>query len=190
MRSDYLLYALAVVFFIITAASLLFVMSQTEQSLWVLSTVVLGLFSAGLGYHYRPKVKATAVSSVSVPAAQTADTGNAHAKEAHLAESVETHVEEPTATPPTVTTMPSQLVAPIPAMILPEPEAMAPLKSELMAIHGINEKRAAQLKDVGISSIDALANASADDLAKGLSVSPRITRMWIGSAKKLKKNES
>ena len=55
MRSDYLLYALAVVFFIITAASLALVIDQTEKSLWVVSTVVVGLFSASLGYIFRPK---------------------------------------------------------------------------------------------------------------------------------------
>ena len=181
MRSDYLFYALAVVFFIITAVS--FVMSQTEQSLWVVSTVVLGLLSAGLGYHYRPRAKlATAPTSEMQPA----DTGVVHVKEAHLAESVETHVE-PTATPPSVTTMPSQLVVPIPAMTPPASEAQAPMKSELTAIHGINEKRAVQLNEFGISTIDALANASADDLANRLAVSPKITRMWVGSAKKLKK---
>jgi predicted RecB family nuclease len=56
-----------------------------------------------------------------------------------------------------------------------------------MIIKGINEKRAAQLKEFGIESIDALANASAEDLARNLTISPKIARMWIGSARKLKK---
>lgn len=182
MRSDYPFYILAVVFFIITATSLI-VINQSQQSLWVVSSVVLGLFSAGLGVYYRPKTKAVAVPIVEV---QTADTNNAYANEPHPAETVETRAE-PTVTPPTVTTMPSQLAPPVPVMTLPAPEAAAPLKSELTVIRGINEKRAAQLNEAGITSIDALANASADDLAKILMISPRITRMWIGTAKKLKK---
>jgi predicted flap endonuclease-1-like 5' DNA nuclease len=56
-----------------------------------------------------------------------------------------------------------------------------------MVIRGINEKRAVQLEAVGIYSIAELANASPEDLAKNLIISPKITRMWIGSAKKLKK---
>jgi predicted flap endonuclease-1-like 5' DNA nuclease len=188
MRTDYLLYALAVIFFILTALSLAFVAGQTQQSLSVIATVVLGLFSAGLGYLYRPKVKTTASAgpSTEVP---TADTSDAHLRESHLAESVEKHVG-PTVTPQTVTNVPSQLIAPMPFMTPSTPQIQTPLKSELTAIHGINEKRAAQLQELGIGSINALANAHADDLAKNLTISPKITRMWIGSAKKQKQTEN
>jgi len=185
MRTDYLLYALAIVFFILTALSLAFVAGQTEQSLSVIATVVLGLFSAGLGFHYRPKGDATAtvvqnVQSVEVPVIAAND---AHVREAHLAESVEKHVA-PTITPVTVANMPSQLDAPMPFMTPSAPADQGSLKSELTQIHGINERRAMQLKEMGIESISALANASADHLAKNLMISPKVTRMWIGSAKK------
>jgi len=182
MRSDYPFYILAVIFFIITATSLIAI-EQSQRSLWVVSSVVLGLFSAGLGYYYRPKAKTVAVPITEVI---TSDTGDAHVREAHLAETVETHAE-PTVTPLSVSTAPGPLVAPIPVLAPSPPEASAPLKSELTVIRGINEKRASQLKEAGITSIDALANASAEDLAKNLMISPKITRMWIGSARKLKK---
>jgi predicted flap endonuclease-1-like 5' DNA nuclease len=182
MRSDYLFYILAVVFFVITATSLIIV-NQSQQSLWVVSSVVLGLFSAGLGYYYRPKTKAVAVPIVEV---QTADTNTAYVSEPRPAETLETRAE-PTVTPLPVVTVPSKLAAPVPVITLPAPKAAAPVKSELTVINGINDKRAAQLRHAGITSLDALANASADDLAEILMVSPRITRMWIGTAKKLKK---
>jgi predicted flap endonuclease-1-like 5' DNA nuclease len=178
MRTDYLLYALSIVFFILTALSLAFVAGQTEQSVSVVATLVLGLFSAALGYQYRPKIKAATVAP-----------SDAHVREAHLAESVEKHVE-PTITPQTPANMPSQLDAPMPFMTPPAPKVEAPLKSELTEIHGINEKRAAQLQELGIGNINALSNASADDLAKNLMISPKVTRMWIGTARKQKQTDN
>ncbi len=187
MRTDYLFYILAVIFFILTALSLAFVASQTEQSLSVVATVVLGLFSAGLGFHYRPKAKvaATTPSPIEIP---PVDANDSHVREAHLAESVEKHAE-PTVTPQSTTGVPAQLNVPMPLLTPPAPQTQTSVKSELTAIHGINEKRAAQLQEMGIGSIGALANASADDLAKNLMVSPKVTRMWIGSAKKQSQTE-
>jgi predicted flap endonuclease-1-like 5' DNA nuclease len=183
MRSDYLLYVLAVVFFMITAVSLALVADQTDKSLWVLATVVLGLFSAGLGYYYRPKAKTAAAPT---PEVQTAQPSDAHLREAHLAEGVEKHAE-PTTTPVSASPLPMQVVAPIPVMTTPPVEVPAPLQSELMAIKGIGEKRVVQLKTVGINSIDDLAKISAEDLAKDLMISPKITRKWVESAKELQK---
>ncbi len=187
MRTDYMLYILAVIFFILTALSLAFVASQTEQSLSVIATVVLGLFSAGLGFHYRPRAKTTAAVPpfIEVPPVEANDS---HVREAHLAESVEKHVE-PTVTPQSTTGVPAQLNVPTPLLTPSAPQAQTSVKSELTSIHGINEKRAAQLQEIGIGSISALANASADDLAKNLMVSPKVTRMWIGSAKKQSQSE-
>jgi hypothetical protein len=78
MRLDYALYALATVFFLITAVSFAMVTEQTAKSLWVVTTVVLGLFCVGLGYYERLKVKTAAVAQPAVPAV----TEDAHAKEA------------------------------------------------------------------------------------------------------------
>ena len=183
MRSDYLLYLLAAVFFIITAVSLALIVDQTEKNLWVVTTVVLGLFSIGLGYYQRPKVKP---ATTPISEMQTAEPSDAHVREAHIAESVETHIE-PTATPISTSPVPMQEAAPIPVLAPPAAEVPAPMESGLMAIKGIGAKRALQLKELGINSVDDLASASAEDLAKNLMISPKITRMWIGSAKKIKK---
>jgi predicted flap endonuclease-1-like 5' DNA nuclease len=199
MRSDYLLYLLAVVFFLIAATSMALVADQTQKTLWVTSAVILGLVSVGLGYYQKPKPR---IAPAAPPEAQPSEFIDPHVRESHLAESVEKHVE-PMGEPVSTTPVPMQQVTPIPVLApvptpttLPAPveraapvtvEASAPSESELMTVKGINGKRAAQLKALGIDGIDALAKASAEDLAKNLMLSPKITRMWIGSAKKLLK---
>jgi predicted flap endonuclease-1-like 5' DNA nuclease len=61
------------------------------------------------------------------------------------------------------------------------------LKSNFSQIRGISEKRTEQLNSIGIYTIQQLANASPDDLAAKLNLSPRIVKMWIGTAKKMAK---
>ena len=58
---------------------------------------------------------------------------------------------------------------------------------ELTQVKGIGEKRATQLKALGISSVEDLAKASAEDIAKKSQISSKITKKWIASAKKLVK---
>lgn len=198
MRSDYLLYLLAVVFFLIAATSIALVADQT-QILWVTSAVILGLVSAGLGYYQRPKPR---IAAATTPEAQPSELVDSHVRESHIAEGAEKHVE-PVATPVSTTPVPIQDVTPMP-LLAPEPvppttpapietpapvavEALTPPESELMVVKGINGKRAAQIKALGINTIEDLAKASPEDLAKNLMLSPKITRMWIGSAKKLQK---
>lgn len=197
MRLDYLFYLLAVVFFLITATSLALVADVMEKTLWVTGTIILGLVSLGLGYYRRPKPEIAAATSEM----RSPDLGDSHIRESHLAESVEKH-SEPSAAPITTTSVPMQEVVPIPVPT-PEPpptttpapaeapqlpaEPQAPVNNELLTVKGINENRAAQLKAIGINSIEDLAKASPEDLAKNLTISPRITRMWIGTAKKLRK---
>ena len=184
MRSEYLLYMLAAVFFVITAVSLALVIDQMQKSLWVVTTVVLGLFSAGLGYYQRSKPTSSAKSAPATTSV-TAEPSDAHVKEAYVAENVQ-RPPEPVPMPQSVSPVPMQVVAPIPVMT-PPVQAVAPQRNELTVVRGINAKRAEQLNTLGIKNIDDLANASAEDLAKNLTISPKITRMWIGSAKKLKK---
>jgi hypothetical protein len=52
MRSDYALYAVAVIFFILTVVVAAYSM---EQRLWIVTTAVLGLAFIGLGYSQRPR---------------------------------------------------------------------------------------------------------------------------------------
>ena len=56
---------------------------------------------------------------------------------------------------------------------------------ELTQVKGIGEKRAAQLKALGINSVDDLSKASAKTIAKELKISPKIVDKWIDSAKEL-----
>jgi predicted flap endonuclease-1-like 5' DNA nuclease len=59
------------------------------------------------------------------------------------------------------------------------------IKIELTKVKGIGEKRAAQLKSLGISGVEDLVKASAEDLAAKLKVSSKITARWIENAKVL-----
>ena len=145
MRLDYVLYTVAIIFFILTGAILAStsMLEDFERKLGVVTTVVLGLLFIGLGYSQRPKTKVAAFEQL--PSA------------------------------PTEVTETSKPV---------EVEA-APAAPELTQVKGIGEKRAEQLKAVGINHVEDLAKASAKDLAVKLKVSPKITRRWIRSAKKI-----
>jgi predicted flap endonuclease-1-like 5' DNA nuclease len=51
----------------------------------------------------------------------------------------------------------------------------------------IGEKRAMQLKALGIASVDELSKALAKRIAKKLKISPKIVNKWIDNAKELVK---
>jgi predicted flap endonuclease-1-like 5' DNA nuclease len=165
MRLDYALYALAVVFFLITVVS--FVMVTEQKSLWVVATVVLGLFSIGLGYYERPKAKTVVPQqAVSMPQAAMPQMPPVTTMEAPKEEKVEVAIETPT---------------PAPAL------APAAPTIELTQVKGIGEKRAAQLRAIGINSVDELAKASVEDIAAKLKIYPKIVEKWIAGAKELVK---
>ena len=56
MRSDYALYMVAIIFFIITGMSI-----ALAESLWVVTTAILGFLFIGLGYTQKPKSQAIKV---------------------------------------------------------------------------------------------------------------------------------
>ena len=153
MRSDYALYTVAIIFFILTAITA-FTLAEFERNLWVVTTAILGLLFIGLGYTQKPKPQAITVEAppqVPAPEMPTPSPVTEVMKE----EKVETVVE------------------------------VAPQKMELTKMKGIGEKRAEQLKALGISSVEDLAKASVEDLAEKLKISPKITGRWIENAKKL-----
>jgi predicted flap endonuclease-1-like 5' DNA nuclease len=190
MRLDYPLYALAVVFFIVTAVSFVLVMEQVQQSLWVVTTVVLGLFSIGLGYTQRPKAKATAAQpSTSEPKITMAKPLNPAVDDAHEAEAfrgenagqtVETQI-----LPQSTSPIPMQVIAPTPVLAPPPAESPMEEAADLTHVKGIGMKRATQLKALGINDVEDLAKASAENMATKLKISPKITRKWIAEAKEL-----
>jgi len=143
MRSDYALYTVAIIFFILTGIVLAY--QEELKELWTVTTAVLGLLFIGLGYSQRPRTKATAIEAPPVPTATTTVTE----------EETETVMEA------------------------------APTVVALTDVKGIGEKRAEQLKALGINNVDNLAKASAKDLAGKLEISPKFTRRWITNAKKL-----
>jgi predicted flap endonuclease-1-like 5' DNA nuclease len=147
MRLDYTLYILAALLFLITAVSSIMLV-EAERNLWVVTTVVLGILSIGLGYSQRPKTEAQA----------------------------------------------RQPAVAIPQTIMPETQPATTMETpamtetlELTQVKGIGEKRATQLKAIGINSVNDLAKASAEDIAKKLQISSKITKKWIDSAKALVK---
>src|SRR4030042_1073979 len=167
MRLDYTLYVLAALLLIITVVPFVITIEEGAKSLWVVTTVVLGLLSIGLGYSQRPKTRAQACQpAVAIPQAMP---------EAQPV-TVEAPREEKAVAPmekPSMNESPA-IAAPAPIM-------------DLTQVKGIGEKRAMQLKALGINSVDELANASAKNIAEKLKVSPKIVDKWINSDKELVK---
>jgi predicted flap endonuclease-1-like 5' DNA nuclease len=60
-----------------------------------------------------------------------------------------------------------------------------PPSAGLLDVKGIKEKRAQQLKTLGINTVEDLAKASPEDLAAKLKIAPYFTGQWIENAKKI-----
>lgn len=146
MRSDYALYGVAIILFIVTGIFAVYPFELRELS--AVTTAVFGLLFLGLGYTLRPKTRAATIEAPPPPQV-----------------SATTEVVQETK-PETVV-------------------EVAPPKIELTTVKGIKEKRAAQLKALGIHTVEDLAKASANDLGAKLKISPKITEKWIASAKEL-----
>ena len=169
MRSDYALYAVAIIFFIITIMSL----ELTNQPLWVETTAVLGILFAGLGFTQRPKPQAKV--AVETPITTQAPT---------LTQTQPIAVDAPPVIEP-IAVAPPPVIEPIKEeKIEATPQAM-PSITDLTEVNGIGEKRKAQLSTMGINNVEDLSKASPNDLATKLKISPKITEKWIDSAKEL-----
>jgi predicted flap endonuclease-1-like 5' DNA nuclease len=167
MRLDYTLYVIAALLLIITVVPFVIVIEgvgSETRSLWVVTTVVLGLLSIGLGYSQRPKTEAQACQPA-MPTSQEKmpETTIAAPEE----KKTEASMEKPTIKEASTMATPATAVM------------------ELTQVKGIGEKRAKQLKALGINSVDEIANTSAKTLAKKLKVSPKIVDKWVESAKEL-----
>jgi predicted flap endonuclease-1-like 5' DNA nuclease len=158
MRLDYAAYVLSVVFFVLAAVSFVIVTEQTTKILAVAITLVLGVFSLGLGYYERPKAEQAASLSAEMP--QVLRVATLEAIEAEKAEAAEA-------------------LAPAAA---PAPAASSLALTE---VKGIGEKRVAQLQAIGIDSVAELAEASVEEVATKLKVYPKIVAKWIAAAKEL-----
>jgi predicted flap endonuclease-1-like 5' DNA nuclease len=167
MRSDYMLYVVAMIFFILTGVVAYYY--STEQQLWIVTTAVLGLAFIGLGYTQRPKPTSTTATISTVTTPPPAPETTAIAAPAP---------PPPTLAQPTVTEIAKEKTAGIIA------ETRLPT-IELTSIKGIKTKRATQLKALGINTLDDLAKASATELGTKLQISPKITGKWIENAKEM-----
>jgi predicted flap endonuclease-1-like 5' DNA nuclease len=105
-----------------------------------------------------------------------------HIRESYVAENRERNAPVPMPVAPT--SVPMQLIAPIP-VTTPSPTEDAYVKNELQTINGVNEKTALQLGKLGINNIDDLAKASAEDLTKELKIDLSTAQKWITRAKEL-----
>lgn len=198
MRLDYALYALAAVFFVATAVSFS-LLTGTQRNLSVVSTVVLGLLALGLGYSQRPRISVTPPPAVSFTAQTTSEPAMAapqSAPEPQISTAESPNSQEPNQEEGEIMVAPTHAIQAQPEM-QPQPimevpaskEAIAPVAPavELTQIKGIKDKRAAQLKMIGINNIDELAKASAKEIASKLQISPKIVEKWITGAKELAK---
>jgi predicted flap endonuclease-1-like 5' DNA nuclease len=171
MRLDYTLYILAAVLLIITAVPFVApigVETTETQSLWVVSTLVLGLLSIGLGYSQRPKTEAQSCQPAMTPAQETIP-------QAQPAATMEAPEEAPIAPIKVATAKAAPVATP------------AVAATALTQVKGIGEKRAVQLKALGINSVEDLSKASAATVAKKLKISLKIVDNWIANAKELVK---
>jgi predicted flap endonuclease-1-like 5' DNA nuclease len=172
MRLDYVSYAVAIVFFIVTLAAAVY-SSEQQQQVWVVTTVVIGIAFIGLGYTQRPRpvVAPPVTTSVLPPPPSQPQRQQEQQQQA-----------------PEVTTAPSQPIVTNVVKLEEAKPAVQPLQSpigRLTDVKGIGEKRAAQIRALGITSVEDLAKASAKDLAAKLNISPKITDKWIESAKEI-----
>jgi predicted flap endonuclease-1-like 5' DNA nuclease len=168
MRLDFSLYVLGALLLIITVVPLVITIEGVgpeARNLWMVATVVLGFLSIGLGYSQRPKTKAQAC------------------------ESAEPLSVEPVSDTPISTEVEKSKEVTVEEAAIDEPMTSTDLVTvdDLTQVKGIGEKRAAQLKALGINSFTELANASAKNLAKKMKISSKTTKKWINSAKELAK---
>ena len=73
MRSDYALYTVAVIFFILTAL-VLAVQALEYREVWTVITVVLGLLFIGLGYSQRPRLEEAAFEQMPFATTEVTET--------------------------------------------------------------------------------------------------------------------
>lgn len=162
MRLDYVLYALAIICFIVTGAVAAY---AATQQLWIVTTAVIGLAFIGIGYTQRPRGEPEKTMAVSPPPPPPTLPTPKPIETKTETKMPEIKVETPT--PPTVQIKPPSV--------------------RLLDVKGIKDKRALQLKAIGINSVEDLAKASPTELAAKLKIAPYFTGKWIESAKEILK---
>ena len=161
MRSDYALYAVAIVCLIIAVAVAAYASTTGSQQLWIIVPAVFALAFIGIGYTQRPREEPTMHPIVAPP--------------------------PPPPTQPTPLAPRTQEVV-LEAKVEPQPAPVIEVKPSspgLLDVKGIKDRRAQQLKAIGINTVEDLAKASPEELAAKLKIAPYFTRQWVENAKKL-----
>ena len=164
MRLDYILYLLGALLLVVTVLPLVATIETIgpeTKPLWIVSTMVLGLLSIGLGYSQRPKTRAQACQP-ELSTEKTIQETQYTSKEVSVAKTATMEETEPQKT---ISKTSSAAI-------------------ELTKIKGIGKTRAAQLKAIGINDAADLAKASPKEIAKSLKTSLKITKKWVADAKK------
>ncbi|HYB68637.1 MAG TPA: hypothetical protein VEC97_03745 [Candidatus Acidoferrales bacterium] len=167
MRSDFALYVVGVICFIISGVS-----AAYTASLWILTPVVFGLAFIGVGYTQRPKQTVTRQIAVAPPSPLVVS-----APAPKVTEVVEEKKPVEAKPEPVVQATPVVQAVPVAEVKSPSPG--------LLEVKGIKEKRAQQLKAIGINTVEDLSKASAEDLAAKLKIAPYFTGKWIENAKEM-----
>ena len=162
MRLDYVLYALAILCFIVTGAVAAY---AATQQLWIVTTAVIGLAFIGIGYTQRPREEPERPMAVSPPPPPPTVPTSKPIEIKTETKMPEVKVETPT----------------VPAIQIRPPSV------GLLDVKGIKDKRLQQLRSVGINSVEDLAKASPTELAAKLKIAPYFTGKWIESAKEILK---
>lgn len=165
MRSDYALYAVAVILFIVTGVAAY----AATASLWIVTTAVVGFVFIGLGYWQRPHQETSLQTTTQTPKPIMTTPIN---------------VIAPPPPPPTLKAAEVTEDTPIKPEVAPVVEIKPPSVG-LLDVKGIKEKRAQQLRTIGINTVEDLAKASPEDLATKLKIAPYFTGQWIENAKKI-----
>ncbi|HEY4674541.1 MAG TPA: helix-hairpin-helix domain-containing protein [Candidatus Bathyarchaeia archaeon] len=161
MRSDYALYVVSALFFLLTAIAAVLLNIYPEREVWVVTTAVLGFLFIGIGYSQRPRLTCGTEEALPKPAREPAPSTPAPS----MTTTVVVEQQQKTETVAEIT----------------------PLKTELTKVKGVGPKRLEQLSKLGITSAEELASASPEDLATKLKISPKITTKCVEDAKKLVK---
>ena len=158
MRLDYVLYIVAIICFIITGGV---AYAATQQQLWIVIPAVVGLAFIGIGYTQRPREETVTQMAVAPPPPPLTIT---RTEATNVKQEIK--VEE-------------KKIEPSPVI------AITRATHELLEVKGIKDKRALQLKAVGINTVEDLAKASPTDLATKLKIASYFTGKWIENAKQI-----
>jgi predicted flap endonuclease-1-like 5' DNA nuclease len=146
MRLDYTLYGLAIIFFIVSAVSLVVVTEGTGKILLTVSSAIIGLAVAFTGFLCKPKVQSGVISSTptiaqELPVEQTTavqETVEAVAEEAPTVEAV-TEVDTPAVDTSVEPVVDTEVVSVKPSPVEDSTSVAASIESEVVAEPTIEE---------------------------------------------------